>query len=153
MMDVHRVLVAVKGTDLDEDLVRLACRVVRENHGVVHVVYVIEVPRSQPVDVEDVEEADRGENLLQTTERIAREAKCKVEADVLQARDAGPTVVQEAVDRNVDLIFIAMPYKRRAGEFNLGNTVPFILKNAPCGVIFWRGSTPTHSKIASTPSR
>jgi nucleotide-binding universal stress UspA family protein len=139
MMDAHRVLVAVKGTDLDEDLVRLACRSVRENHGVVHVVYVIEVPRSQPVDAEDLEESERGEKLLQATERIAHEAKCKMEADVLQARDAGPAVVQEAVDRNVDLIFIATPYKRHSGEFTLGNTVPFILKNAPCGVIFWRG--------------
>ena len=138
MMDAQRVLVAIKGTELDDDAVRLSCNLVRERHGVVHVLYVIEVQRSQPLDAEEPEEAQRGEQILQATEEVARELGCRVEADVRQARNAGPAVVQEAVDREVDLILVTMPYKRRFGDFNLGSAIPFILKNAPCGVLVWR---------------
>ena len=39
------------------------------------------------------------------------------------------------------MIVVAMPYKLRLGDFSLGTAVPFILKNAPCGVLVWRAPT------------
>ena len=71
-------------------------------------------------------------------EKLGEEDHGNLEAGILQARDAGPAVVQEAVDREVEAIVVALPYKRRYGSFSLGNTVPYILKNAPCPVLLWR---------------
>ena len=44
----------------------------------------------------------------------------------------------EAVEWGADLIVMGLPYKRRFGEFNLGKTVPYVLKNATCRVMLFR---------------
>jgi len=69
--------------------------------------------------------------------------KCSVEATLVQARDVGPAVVQEAVERGSELIVMQMPYKKRFGTFTLGDTIPYILKNAPCQVILCRDAMTT----------
>ena len=50
----------------------------------------------------------------------------------------GPAVVQEAVQLGVDLIVMQVDYKRRYGSFSMGETAPYILKNAPCQVVLSR---------------
>lgn len=57
-----------------------------------------------------------------------------MESELLQAREVGPALVDEAIERGVDLIIIGVPYKKRFGEFNLGKVAPYMLKNAPCRV-------------------
>ena len=34
----------------------------------------------------------------------------------------------------MDLILLGITYKKRFGEFDLGQTAPFVLKHAPCRV-------------------
>jgi hypothetical protein len=34
----------------------------------------------------------------------------------------------------VDLILLGINYEKRFGEFSMGKTVPYVLKNAPCRV-------------------
>ena len=46
-------------------------------------------------------------------------------------------IVDEAIEREVDLILISVTYKTRFGEFSLGDVVPYVLKNAPCRVILY----------------
>ena len=60
-----------------------------------------------------------------------------METDLLQAREAGPTIVDEAVARGIDLILMGVEYKRHFGQFSLGSVVPYVLKNAPCRVILY----------------
>jgi nucleotide-binding universal stress UspA family protein len=60
---------------------------------------------------------------------------------VLQAREVGPAIVDEAVERDVNLILIGMDYKKRFGEFSLGRVVPYVLKEAPCRVLLYREAT------------
>ena len=47
-------------------------------------------------------------------------------------------IVGEADDWHADVIVMGLPYKRRFGEFNLGKTVPYVLKNANCRVMLFR---------------
>ncbi len=61
-----------------------------------------------------------------------------VHIKLVQARDTGPALVDEAVEWGADLIVMGLPYKRRFGEFNLGKTVPYVLKNATCRVMLFR---------------
>lgn len=117
---------------------RLAADLVRPTQGHIYALYVIRAPRSQPVDADFPVEVARGEAVLDDVEKRLRELKCAVTAEFLQAREVGPAVIQEAQERDVDLVVLGMPYRRRHGLFSLGRTVPYVLENAPCPVIVVR---------------
>jgi nucleotide-binding universal stress UspA family protein len=70
-------------------------------------------------------------------EDVAKEQGCFIETELLQAREVGPAIVDEAKERDVDLILMGVTYKRRFGEFSLGNVVPYVLKNSDCNVLFY----------------
>jgi len=140
-MDFHKILVPVIGTKADEDAVKLACELAKKNKGKIWVVYVITVKRTLPLDAEIESEIRKAEGILDHVEGIAEEEGCEVETDLLQSREAGPTIVDEAVEREVDLILMGVTYKRRFGQFSLGNVVPYVLKNAPCRVILYHQYT------------
>ena len=133
-------LLPVKGGAVEEEAIDLACELVKGSKGKVYATYVIEVPRDLPLDAEVAEETARGEIILKEVEKAVRKRHCQVEAQLLQARDAGPALVQEAAEKAVGVIVLALPYMRRLGNFTLGDTVPYILKNAPCQVLLWRNS-------------
>jgi nucleotide-binding universal stress UspA family protein len=137
-MEISKALVAVKGERVDEEAVRLACTMARGRKGKVYVVYVIEVKRVLPLDAEIEPEIEKAEQVLKRAERIADEVDYRVETELLQAREVGPAIVDEAVERGVDTIYMGMAYKKRFGEFDLGNVVPYVLKNAPCRVLLLR---------------
>jgi len=136
-MEFHKILVPVIGTEADEEAVKLACQLAKKDKAKIWTVYVIAVKRALPLDTEIEPEIRKGEEILDHMESIAEEQGCEIETDLLQAREAGATIVDEAVERDIDLILIGVKYKRRFGQFSLGNVVPYVLKNAPCRVILY----------------
>ena len=139
--EFNKILVPVIGTEADEEAIRLACRLAKKNKGKIYVVYVITIKRTLPIDAEIEPEIKVGENILDRIESVAEEQDCEVETDLLQARDAGPAIIDETVEREVDLILMGVKYKKRFGQFSLGNVVPYVLKNAPCRVILYHQYT------------
>lgn len=137
-MEFHKILVAVKGDRADEAAIKLACHLAQENKGEVYAIYVIEVPRSLPLEALLDEEVERGEAILRRAQGIAEEMDYQVETEIVKAREAGPAIVDLAMEKEVDLILLGMEYKTRFGEFHLGHTVPYILKRAPCRVFLTR---------------
>ena len=140
-MEFHKILVPVIGTEADDEAIRLACRLAKRNKGKIWAVYVITVKRTLPLDAEIEPAIAKAEEILDHTERTAEEQDCEIETDLLQAREAGPTIVDEAVEREVDLILMGVKYKRSFGQFSLGSVVPYVLKNAPCRVILYHQYT------------
>ena len=137
-MEFHKILVPVIGTEADEEAMELANRLLaKKNNGKICAVHVISIERALPLDAEIESEIRKAEDILNHIESIAGEQGCKIETDLLQAREAGPAIVDEAIEREVDLILIGVTYKRRFGEFSLGDVVPYVLKNAPCRVIVY----------------
>lgn len=134
----RKVLVAVGGQSIDAETVRLACRMTDPHGGKLYGVHIIEVNRSLPLGAVLDEVVERGEKILDEVEQLATEASLTVETELVQARDTGPALVDEAVEWGADLIVMGLPYKRRFGEFNLGKTVPYVLKNANCRVMLFR---------------
>lgn len=137
-MDFHKILVPVNGTEADDEAVRLACRLAKKDKGKIWVVYVIAVRRALPLNAELESEVKTAEAILDHTESVAEEEDCKVETDLLQARDPGPSIVDEALEREADLILMGIEYKKRFGQFSLGSVVPYVLENAPCRVILYQ---------------
>ena len=136
-MEFKQILVTVAGNEADEEAMKLACRMARKDKGKIWAVTVVAIKRVLPLDAEIDSEIQKAENLLDRMEVIADEEDYEVETDVLQAREVGPAIVDEAVERGVDLILMGIRYKRRFGQFSLGNVVPYVLKNAPCPVILY----------------
>lgn len=91
-----------------------------------------------PLDAEVKPEIEKGEEILDRAERIAEEEDYSVETDLLQARDVGPAIVDEAIERGVDMVMMGLGYRKKFGEFSLGSTIPYVLKNAPCFVMLCR---------------
>lgn len=133
-----KILVPVVGSNADAETIRLACRLAKKDKGKVWAVSVVAVKRALPIDAEIDSEIKKAEEILDKVEAVAGEEDYEVETDVLQARDVGPAIVDEAVERGVSLILMGVAYKQRFGQFSLGNVVPYVLKNAPCPVILYQ---------------
>lgn len=137
-MEFKKVLVPVVGSEADEEAMKLACRLAKKDKGKVWAVSVVAIKRALPLDAEIDSEIRSAEDVLDSIESIAEEEDYEVETDVLQAREVGPAIVDEAVERGVDLILMGITYKRHFGQFSLGNVVPYVLKNSPCPVILYQ---------------
>ena len=136
-MEFRKILVPVIGTKADDEAIRLACQLAKKDKGKIWAVYGIILERTLPLDAEIESEIRKAEEILDHTESIAEEQDYEIETDLLQSREAGPSIVDEAVEHEVDLILMGVEYKRHFGQFSLGSVVPYVLKNAPCRVILY----------------
>lgn len=140
MIAPARILVALKGDSTDEEALGLACAIAGPTKAQIYAIHVIEVKRTLPVDVDLPRESARGEAILTRAESLAQGFSQRVEAELLQARDVGTAIVDEAVARSVDLIIIGLSYRRKFGEFDLGATAQYVLHTAPCRVWITRAA-------------
>jgi len=132
------ILVPVDGSEASMEAVALACSLGKRNKGKVYVVHVIEVKRSLPLDADLSVEAAEGEEILSRAEKVADDQDFDVQGELLQAREAGHAVVDEAAERRADVIIIGLEAERPFGGFQLGRLPQYALKNAPCHVWLWR---------------
>ncbi len=137
-MEFYKILVPVAGTGADDEAMALACRLAKKGKSQIRSVYVITVKRSLPLDAEIESEMRKAEDILVHIEAVAGGEGYEVETDVLQAREAGPAIIDEAVERGADLILMSIKYKSRFGQFSLGSVVPYVLENAPCPVLLYQ---------------
>ena len=135
---VRSILVPVDGSPASMDAVLLACSIAKKNKGKVYAVHVIEVKRSLPLDADLSEEASSGEDVLARAERVASEADFRIEGELLQAREAGHAIVDEAMERDVDLILLGAEHKAPLGEYQMGRLTQYVVRAAPCNVWLWR---------------
>jgi nucleotide-binding universal stress UspA family protein len=131
-------LVPVDGSEASMMAVEFACNIARRGRAKVHVVHVIEVRRALRLDADLTDEAQKGEEILTQAEMAARRQDYEVDGELLQARDAGHAIVDEAIERNADLIVIGVPYRRPFGEFELSRVPTQVMKTAPCEVVLLR---------------
>jgi nucleotide-binding universal stress UspA family protein len=137
-MEFKKILVPISGTEIDEDTMRLACRLANKNKGKIWAVYVITVKRTLPLDAEIEPEIKNAEDILENIEMVAEEEDYEVEAEALQAREVGPAIIDEAAERGINLILMGVKYKRRFGQFSLGSVALYVLKNSPCPVMLYQ---------------
>lgn len=128
------IAVVVEGKKLDIELVRLACLMAKKAKRKVHLVHIIEVPRTLPLKAVLTKESEVADKLLSEALAIADEAGCTAVAEVVQARDAGTAIVDEAKDHSCALILLGLVRNTQKAHNDLGKTVPYVLANAPCRV-------------------
>ena len=133
-------LVPVSGTPVSLDALAFGCTLAKKSKGKLYAVYVIQVARAMALDAELAPEAREAERVLVEAERIGNEMDCDVEGEILQARDAGHAIVDEAIEREVSAIVLGVAYEAPLGEFELGETAKYVIEHAPCQVILLRAA-------------
>lgn len=129
---------ALSGTAQDDEVVRLACTLARQAKAPLCFLHVIQVPRTLAVDAELPAQTSRGDEILLRAETEAQRLGVQTETALAQAREIGPAIVNEAVDRGSDLIVIAIDPDRRSGTFHIGQIASYVMEHAPSAVIAHR---------------
>jgi nucleotide-binding universal stress UspA family protein len=131
----RRAVLGVNGGPGDQAIIRLACELARPAHADVVAVHIVEIDWTLPLDADVASRSDAAQQVLDSAEATAEQARYQVEPVLLQARDVGAALVDEASERGADLLMLSLPYRTRfGGDFALGSTIPYVFKNAPCAV-------------------
>jgi nucleotide-binding universal stress UspA family protein len=137
-----KVVMPVSGGENDARIIETACKVGRQHAAEITLVYVVEVEQSMPLDAELPDEISHGEAVLRDASHTAQSRienqMGHIYTELLQARSAGAAIVDEATDKNADAIIIGASLRRQFGRLTIGDTVDYVLKNAPCEVIVIR---------------
>ena len=149
MTDPHpgafrRAILALAGGPCDDRIVELSADLGRATRGELVGVHVVEVGWSMPLDADIAARSEEAQRILDRAELNAENRKTRLEPVLLQAREVGAALVDEATEREADLLVVGLPYRKRfGGDFAIGRTIPYVLKHAPCEVWVVREPIPT----------
>ena len=131
----RRAVLALNGGPSDARIVRLAAEYAHSTKAELVAVHVVEIDWTLPLDADIAGRSEEVQRVLDMAEAAAEGAKVTLEPVLLQARDVGAALVDEATERQADLLILGLPYRKRfGGDFAIGRTIPYVLKNAPCSV-------------------
>lgn len=136
---VKRAVLSLDGGPTDKIVIEYGCKLARADGAELVAVYVLEVDWSHDLDDDLEEQREEASRALDLAEGLAEKEKVQIESQLLQARDVGAALVDEAVALDADAVVMGLPYKVRfGGDFALGQTIPYVFKNAPCQVLIVR---------------
>lgn len=142
----HRLIVPVSGGTGDQRLLEVVEKIAYHQHVDITIIYVVEVMQSMPLDAELPHEITRGERVLRDAEMAAGAClsgrSSSVQTELLQARSAGAAIVDEAIEHDAHAIVLGATVRRKFGRPTTGETLEYVLLNAPCEVIVIRHSRP-----------
>lgn len=136
---VKRAVLSLTGEPVDRHVVDFGCKLARSDRSELVAVYVVEVDWRHSLDDELAAEREVGSRALDVAESVAERDKVLIATQLLQARDVGAALVDEAVAIEADAIVLGLPYKVRfGGDFAIGQSIHYAFKNAPCRVFVVR---------------
>ena len=139
----RRAVVALSGGRTDRQIVTLAADIARAGRAEIVGVHVVEIDWTLPLDADVAGHDESAQRVLDIAETTAEAAHYQMETVLLQARDVGAAIVDEATERGADMVICGLPFRRRCGgDFAVGPTIPYILKNSPCAVWIIREAMP-----------
>jgi nucleotide-binding universal stress UspA family protein len=149
--DHARILVPLVGDpEVDTPPLKVTALLLGGREGVeVSLLHVIEVPFDRNLDAEDRSAMDRAEQILAEAEALLTEKGVPARTSTVQARAAGPAIVDDANELGADLIVMGLRYKKRfGGQWDAGRTVPYVMRNSTAAVWCLRAET---KELAHTP--
>ena len=133
----NRILVPVQGTALSDRMVALGSQMAKARGAQIEVFYVIEVPWTLPLNAHLTDAENVAREELERATRIAERYDVRLETHVLNAREAGRAIVEEATTTGADIILMGdVPQPRGGTRFS--DTTSYVFLHAPCEVIIDR---------------
>jgi nucleotide-binding universal stress UspA family protein len=149
--EFSRILVPLVGDALvDTPALKVAAQLLAGREGAeVALLHVIEVPFDRNLDTEDATATARAEEVLEAAEALLAASGVASRSSTVQARAAGPAIVDDAQELASDLIVMGLRYKKRfGGQWDAGRTVPYVMRNSTAPVWCLRAET---KELAHTP--
>jgi nucleotide-binding universal stress UspA family protein len=146
-----RILVPLIGDELvDGPALKVAKLLLAGREDVeVALLHVIEIPFERNLDTEDSAATTRAEGILARSVALLEAAAVPARPLTVQARAAGPAIVDDALEIGADLIVMGLRYKKRfGGQWDAGRTVPYVMRNSTAPVWCLRAET---KELAQTP--
>jgi APA family basic amino acid/polyamine antiporter len=136
-LEYRRLLVPVLSGQASDDALDVAASLAAERGARITAVTVLEVPLDRPLDEELPDEEDLANRELDEARAIGDSYGVDVVPRLIRARSAGPAIVREAERRATEIIVIGAPRNdlSRSKRAVFGQTVDYVLKNAPCRVL------------------
>jgi nucleotide-binding universal stress UspA family protein len=146
----HLLVPLLGDPSVDDPALRLAgVLLAGREGGDVSLLHVIEVPFDRNLDAEDDQAMARADEILSRAEETLRAQNIHVRTSTVQARAAGPAIVDDANEMGTDLIVMGLRYKKRfGGQWDAGRTVPYVMRNSTAPVWCLRAET---KELAHTP--
>jgi basic amino acid/polyamine antiporter, APA family len=126
-------LVPIFGPDVDTEAMNRAAAVV-DRDAFIEALYVLKVPAEHELPAGLAEQEYEARCVLDVARLQARSRGLKVRVKLIRTRHPGRAVVEEALERRSDLIYISTEHAP-ADEKLLGPTTRYILAKRPCRVI------------------
>jgi nucleotide-binding universal stress UspA family protein len=136
---IKRAVLSLNGGPTDSLVIDFGCKLARSDQTELLAVYVVEVDWRHDLEADLEGQREEASRVLDLAEGMAEKEKVPMDAQLLQARDVGAALIDEAVSLKADAIVMGLPYRMRfGGDFAMGNTIPYVLKTAPCSVFVLR---------------
>jgi len=136
-LEYRRLLVPVVPGQASDDAFDVAASLAAERGSQIIAVHVIEIPLDLPLGTEKPELEQLANRELDEARAIGDSYGVNVIPRLLRGRNAGAAIVEEAERRGTEIIVVGAPKKdigrRKRAVF--GETVDYVLKNAPCRVM------------------
>ncbi|MGB7587771.1 MAG: universal stress protein [Solirubrobacterales bacterium] len=126
-------LVPIFGADIDTDAMHRAAAVV-DPDAFVEAMYVLKVPAEHELPEGLAEQEYEARCALDVARLQARARGLKVRVKLVRTRNPGRAIVEEALERGSDLIYISTEHAP-SDERLLGPTTRYVLAKRPCRVI------------------
>ena len=127
------ILAVITGSNSDEYVAATASRLAKQMKFPVNLLYVIEVERNYPIDMEVPKDTEKGERALSQTENIVSEFKVKSKGEILQARFSGSAIISQS--ENIQAKLIVLAHKEQNSNNLYDNICGYVSSNAKCDVI------------------
>ncbi|HET9161859.1 MAG TPA: universal stress protein [Solirubrobacterales bacterium] len=128
------VVVPIFGTSVDADAMHRAAAVV-DRDATVEALYVLKVPAGHALSGTDFDALEYEARCVLDIARLqARSRGLKVRTKLIRTRNPGRAIVEEAIERSADLIYVSTEHAP-SDERLLGPTTRYLLAKRPCRVI------------------
>jgi APA family basic amino acid/polyamine antiporter len=142
-LEYRNIIVPVASGYPSDEAMDVACRLAADRGSTIVAMTVIEVPLELPLDAYLPELVSEAHEQLDEARAIGESYGVDVIARLVRARNAGRAIVDEADRRRSEIVVMGGPRRRRlaAGKRAIfGDTVDFVLKQAPCRVMVAAGT-------------
>jgi nucleotide-binding universal stress UspA family protein len=139
------ILVALDGSDTSHQVLEAALRLARENHALLHPVYVVDMPTiafgTPGFNPTPIREAMRTEGELVIADARDRMAKLRINGSprVVETSSLSEDIAQRlqlsAIACDADLIVMGTHGRRGFRRFVLGSVAERVVRGAPCAVL------------------
>jgi nucleotide-binding universal stress UspA family protein len=129
----------LNGGPTDPLVVRVGCEFAKGREVELIALHVVEVDWRHALDEEISSGNEVASAALDMAEAMAEKYRVSLRTQLLQARDVGAALVDEAAELGADVMLLGLPYRKRfGGDFAIGSTIRYVFQNASCAVIVIR---------------